>query len=58
MVDMTDPSIQSYERPMLKAELDDYGTVLFGDYHFYVGVSLKDRNNQKNLEIPEDIGRF
>lgn len=58
MIDMTDPSIQSYERPMLQEEVQDYGILQFSEYNWVAGVALFSGSLKEMIAIPEDIGRF
>ena len=61
MIDMTDPSIQSFERPMLDediADIGDAGIANFNEYYFNYGVVLKSRKTGEYLALPESLGRF
>ena len=58
MVEMSEPNIQSYERPLLLEEVDDLGEINFFDSRFSIGVVLMSTATHEFIDIPEEIGRF
>ena len=57
---MTDPSIQSFTRPVYAEEMEEYGIMKFSDYHFSVGVHVEytNKGEKGTLVLPEEFGRF
>ena len=59
LVDMSDPSIQSYKRPLYVSEVSDIGNInLAQDYHFNFGVFIRSTKTKSDLIIPENLGRI
>ena len=58
MVEMSEPNIQSYERPLLLEEADDLGEINFFDSRFSIGVALMSHTEGGFIDIPEELGRF
>ena len=55
---MSDPNIQSFERPIYD---DDFGdtALRLSDNSFHIGVYIEDRKNLFTpLNLPETMGRF
>ena len=60
LVDMNDPSILSYERPIYIDEdknLGDNGSINLPDHMLHMGVLLKNHKGSV-IEIPESIGHW
>ena len=38
LVDMNEPTLQIYSRPLYKSEVEDYGAINTDEYHFNFGV--------------------
>ena len=58
MIEMSEPNIQSYERPLLITETEDYGELNFYDSFFSVGVVLFNSENPKFMHLPEQVGSW
>ena len=57
VVQMTDPTIVSYNRPIYGDEMGDYGNMTLSDYKFYFGVNLIKADDQI-VYLTESIGKF
>ena len=55
---MTNPDIQSFERPLLIEEVQDFGELSLQDNYFNFGIYLYDDDADEYYEIPERFGRF
>ena len=42
LYDMSEPAIRTYQRPMLKSEISDYGDVSLNDNFFTIGLIVSD----------------
>ena len=60
LVNMNDPSIISYARPIYPTEIVEEldGELKLADYSFNFGVYVSKRNEDTEIEIPESIGKF
>ena len=58
LINMEDPSIQSFTRPIYAEEIEEFGEMKFSDYHFSVGVYVYGREFSDTMVIPEELGRF
>ena len=60
MVQMNDPTILSYNRPLYIEEIDDLEKINFYDYKFNLGVyfTKKDERSTEATELPADMGRI
>ena len=57
VLDMTDPSIDYYERPLYTEEIDELADTNFSDNNFNAGIFFYNRGSDK-VEIPETLGTF
>ena len=58
MVQMNDPIILSYSRPLYEEEVDDFGQINMSEYRLDFGVYITSFSNREEpIEIPEGIGR-
>ena len=58
LIVMSDPTIQSYTRPLYEEEIAQKGYLNLDEYRFNFGVYISSENDTKgNVEIPEGIGR-
>ena len=58
MIEMSEPIIQSYERPLLVSESIDYGELNFYDSFFSVGVVLHSDIENGFIPLPEQVGSW
>ena len=58
MTEMSEPNIQSYERPLLYSETVENGELNFYDSFFSVGIVLHDERKQSHLSLPEQVGTW
>ena len=58
MISMTNPDIQSFERPLLEEEVQDFGKLSLQDNFFNFGLYLYNDHSDEFYEIPEHFGRF
>ena len=58
MIEMSEPNIQSYERPLLISETTDYGDLNFYDSFFSVGVVLFSESEVGFIPLPEQVGSW
>ena len=57
LLDMSDPSIQSYERPIYLDEIKEYGIVSLPEMKYHYGVYFE-KTGGRPVEIPESVGRM
>ena len=57
LVEMSDPSLQLYTRPIYKSKSDELGLIKLNDFRFNVGVIIKSSRGDY-LSLPTSIGRF
>ena len=59
MVQMNDPIILSYSRPLYEEEVNDFGQINMNEYRLDFGVYVvRGDNRAEPIEIPEGIGRI
>ena len=58
MLEMSEPSIQSYERPLLYSETVENGELNFYDSFFSLGVVIKEIRTQEFIALPEQVGSW
>ena len=55
MIQMNDPSILSYKRPLYEEEVDEFGEINLEEYRFNFGVYFTSGPNP--IDVPAEIGR-
>ena len=58
LVNMSDPSILAYDRPIYDDELDDIGSIYLEEYSMHVGLYISKFGEDGGSEIPESVGKF
>ena len=58
MAEMTNPDIQSYERPMLLQDVLDLDEANLNEQYFNLGLYIYNEDNNNYVDIPDQIGRF
>ena len=56
LVEMSEPSIQSYQRPMGEEEITDLGEVILSEYHYNFGILFTDQKGAP-YHLPASMGR-
>ena len=60
LINMTDPQITSFSRPIYNTEVDEFGNLTFVDHRFNFGIYLRPRNSNfenSTITIPASLGR-
>ena len=57
LVNMTEPTIQSYVRPIYEHEANELGKLNLSENNFNFGVFFTSSGNPQPIEIPESVGR-
>ena len=57
LVDMENPNILSFMRPIYDSEQEEMGAINLAEHDFFVGVLFKGKDSDA-LEIPEELGRM
>ena len=58
MIEMSEPNIQSYERPLLLEEVLELGEINFYDNRFVFGIVLESKEQREFIDLPQEVGRF
>ena len=58
MVDMTDPDVISYERPLYSSEADQLGDLNISGHYLDFGLYFTTGKRKLPVEFPPSIGRF
>ena len=58
MIEMSEPNIKSYERPLLYSETLDFGELNFYDSFFSVGVAIFHTKMRQFTAVPEQVGNW
>ena len=56
MIEMSDPNIQSYKRPLYRNEVEDFGQINLDQSFFNFGIFVT--SNEVPVELDPRIGRF
>jgi len=57
MVYMSDPLVRSYERPLYRHEVSEFGEINLNDNYFDVGVYFVSASHNGQMTVPESVGR-
>ena len=56
LVEMSEPSIQSYQRPMSEEVITDLGEVILSEFHYNFGILFTDQKGAP-YHLPASMGR-
>lgn len=57
MINMNDPAILSYERPLYEEEVNSFDYLNMDEYRYNFGVYFTSRHDPEAIAIPESVGR-